>query len=146
MNDAHAIAPSRDWPLLGFRLLLAVLIAAHGWHRLLTHGSPEFGDWLATQGVPLPYVVARAVTWAEVLGSPCLALGLLVRPWALLFMLIYACGLVLVHMPDGWYVVGPGRNGMEYSVLLLGGLALVALRGHAPLRLPWRANGEAGGK
>lgn len=28
-------------------------------------------------------------------------------------------GIVLVHAPEGWFVVGLGRNGMEYSVLLI---------------------------
>ena len=28
-------------------------------------------------------------------------------------------GIVLVHAPSGWFVVGGGRNGMEYSVLLI---------------------------
>ena len=58
------------------------------------------------------------------------------RPFALLFMAIYAMGIVLVHAPEGWFVVGAGRNGMEYSVLLIGSLTLVALRIRTPL---WHA-------
>ena len=30
---------------------------------------------------------------------------------------ILALGLWMVHRPEGWFVVGGGRNGMEYSVL-----------------------------
>ena len=48
-------------------------------------------------------------------------------------MAIYAMGILLVHAPEGWFVVGAGRNGMEYSVLLIASLALVALRIRAPL-------------
>jgi len=40
---------------------------------------------------------------------------------------------VLVHYPDGWFVVGAGRNGMEYSMMLLAGLIAVAWA-HAPRR------------
>jgi putative oxidoreductase len=36
-------------------------------------------------------------------------------------------------MPHGWFVVGLGRNGMEYSVLLIVCLLAVAYA-HAPLR------------
>lgn len=133
MNDLPA---PPDRALLGFRLLLALLIGIHGWYRLLHGGSPVFGEWLQGQGIPLPYAVAWGVTLGEITGSVCLALGLWVRPFALLFIGIYAMGIVLVHAPDGWFVVGAGRNGMEYSVLLIGGLALVALRVRAPL---WRA-------
>lgn len=33
--------------------------------------------------------------------------------------------LGMVRLPSGWFLVGPGRNGMEYSVLLI--LCLLAL-------------------
>ncbi|HKJ16853.1 MAG TPA: hypothetical protein VJ984_05875 [Xanthomonadales bacterium] len=36
-----------------------------------------------------------------------------------MYAVIYAVGIVLVHAPEGWFVVGLGRNGMEYSVLLI---------------------------
>ena len=58
------------------------------------------------------------------------------RPFALLFIAIYTMGIVLIHAVEGWFVVGAGRNGMEYSLLLIGSLALVALRVREPL---WRA-------
>lgn len=28
-------------------------------------------------------------------------------------------GIVLVHYQEGWFVVGGGRNGMEYNFLLI---------------------------
>lgn len=134
--NTHAPSLPRDWILPGFRLLVALLIGLHGWYRLLDGGSPVFGEWLAGQGVPLPHAVAWGVTLGEIAGSACLALGLWVRPFALLFIGIYAMGIALVHAPEGWFVVGAGRNGMEYSVLLIGALALVALRAREPLWQP----------
>ena len=38
---------------------------------------------------------------------------------------VYESGLVF-HFPEGWFVVGAGRNGMEYSVLLIAVLAALA--------------------
>jgi putative oxidoreductase len=35
-------------------------------------------------------------------------------------------GILLVHRHDGWFVVGGGRNGVEYSVLLIAVLLLQA--------------------
>ena len=134
MNDMHATSLSRDWPLFGFRLLVALLIGVHGWYRLLENGSPVFGEWLAGQGIPLPYVVAWGITIGEIVGSACLAIGLCVRPFALLFMAIYTSGVLMIHAAEGWFVVGAGRNGMEYSLLLIGSLALVALRIREPIR------------
>ena len=42
-----------------------------------------------------------------------------VTPIALVFSAIYACGIWLVHASAGWFVVGLGRNGAEYSVLII---------------------------
>ena len=136
MNDTPPAVARPDCALLGFRLLVALLIGIHGWYRLHAGTSSGFGDWLATRGIPLAHAVAWGVTIGEIVGSACLAIGVCVRPFALLFMAIYAMGIVLVHAPEGWFVVGAGRNGMEYSVLLIGSLTLVALRIREPL---WRA-------
>ena len=136
MTDARTPPMSPDRALLGFRLLVALLIGIHGWYRLSVGTSPGFGDWLATHGIPFAHAIAWGVTISEIVGSACLAIGLCVRPFALLFMAIYLMGIVLVHAPEGWFVVGAGRNGMEYSVLLIGSLALVALRVREPL---WHA-------
>ena len=133
MNDTPPAVARPDCALLGFRLLVALLIGIHGWYRLHAGTSSGFGDWLATQGIPLAHAVAWGVTIGEIVGSACLAIGVCVRPFALLFMAIYAMGIVLVHAPEGWFVVGGGRNGMEYSVLLIGSLALVALRIREPV-------------
>ena len=68
---------------------------------------------------------AISTPWRRLLGAallcaaPLLAWGRWVTPIALVFSVIYACGLWLVHAPAGWFVVGLGRNGMEYSVLIL---------------------------
>ena len=38
----------------------------------------------------------------------------------------------MVHMPAGWFVVGLGRNGMEYSALLIVCLGLLACERSTP--------------
>ena len=116
---------------LALRLALAALVAAHGYYRLLTGGNSGFGQWLASQNVPFGIAVAWAVTLAEVIGSILLALGRLVFPITLLLSAIYVVGIVMVHAPNGWFVVGAGRNGVEYSVLLIVALLCVGLQ-HAP--------------
>ena len=76
MNDSRPSTMPPDCALLGFRLLVALLIGIHGWYRLSAGTSPLFGDWLATQGIPLAHAVAWGVTIGEIVGSACLALGL----------------------------------------------------------------------
>ena len=124
----------RERALLVLRLVIACLLAAHGWARLISGGVIPFGGWLDSIGfAPLGFAIAAAVTAYEIVGTILLALGRWVTWLCLGSCAIYATGLVLVHWPAGWFVVGLGRNGMEYSVLLIACLALLAYV-HAPAR------------
>jgi len=118
--------PDAGWLVL--RITLSGLIAAHGWARLLAGGVPPFGSFLESHGFPVGIAWAATVTGIEVLGSILLLLGRLVLPLSLLFAAIYAMGILLVHAKAGWFVVGLGRNGSEYSVLLIVCLLCVGLQ------------------
>lgn len=111
---------------LVLRIALAGLLAAHGWARLFAGGVQPFGGWLDSQGLPFGIAIAAGVTALEILGTPLLALGRWVTWLCLTYCVVYATGLVMVHLPAGWFVVGLGRNGMEYSVLLIVCLGLLA--------------------
>ena len=117
---------ARSW--LALRILLACLIAAHGWARLIGGGVVPFGGWLDSQGIPLGVVLAAAITAFEIVGTPLFAAGLFVFPLSLAYAAIYVAGAILVHLPAGWFVVGLGRNGAEYSALLIACLILVGLQ------------------
>jgi putative oxidoreductase len=123
--------------LVAWRCVLAGLIAAHGWYRLTTGGIPLFGAWLDSQGWPYGTAIAAAITLIEVIGTPLLAAGRFQFALCLIFAAIYSVGLVIVHLPFGWYVVGPGRNGMEYSVFLICSFLILAWQS-APRRGPVR--------
>jgi putative oxidoreductase len=125
-------AASRDHHLFVLlRTVLAGLIAAHGWARWAAQGVDPFGQWLNQQGIPAGWAVAWAVTALEIAGTPLLALGFGTVPLSLAFAAVYATGVALLHAKVGWFVVGLGRNGAEYSVLLITGLLLVAAH-HRP--------------
>ncbi len=49
------------------------------------------------------------------------------RPLCAWFAIQLLCGIVLVHFGEGWFVVGGGRNGYEYSVLLIACFVAVAI-------------------
>lgn len=115
-----------SWLLL--RCLLAGFIAAHGWARWVVGGVVPFGDWLTAQGIPGGFYVAAGITAVEILGTPLYALGIRVFPLSVLYSGIYLVGIFMVHLPAGWFVVGLGRNGAEYSVLLIVCLLLVGVQ------------------
>lgn len=120
-----------DLGWIALRLTLAGLIAAHGWARLVVGGVDPFGKWLDSLGFAFGAAIAWGVTAIEIAGTPLFAAGRLVAPLAVAYSAIYAVGIALVHAKAGWFVVGLGRNGMEYSVLLIVALLCVGAQ-HAP--------------
>ncbi len=112
--------------MLVLRVVVAVLLAIHGWFRFLTGGYLPFGQYLAETGWPMGGLIATAITAYEILGTPLLAWGRLVLPLCVGYVFILGMGVVMVHANSGWFVVGGGRNGMEYSVLLIACLLVLA--------------------
>lgn len=113
-------------PIVLLRATLAVLLGIHGYYRALSGGATLFGGYLRESGIPAGAALAWGITLFEMIGSILLLLGRWV-PWvASGHALILIGGIVLVHGHEGWFVVGGGRNGVEYSVLLLVSLAVVA--------------------
>jgi len=108
------------------RVAVAVLILIHGVYRLAAGLVAPFGIWLDSLGFPYGYGWAMAVTLYEIVG-PILIMA---RRWTSLAALGHAAiltlGMILVHFPAGWFVVGGGRNGMEYSVILIISLLAIA--------------------
>jgi len=101
------------------RSIIAIIIASHGWHRLISGGTDPFGDWLTSQGFPLGFILAWGITLFEVIGSPFLLMGKKLPYLCIIYIVIYLTGLFLVHLQHGWFVVGSGSNGIEYSTLLI---------------------------
>ena len=104
------------------RCITGVIIASHGWHRLLTGGYEPFGGWLTGEGFPFGLWIALGITLFEIIGSVFLVAGKKLPYICTTYILIYFTGLILVHLPHGWFVVGSGSNGIEYSVLLIASL------------------------
>jgi putative oxidoreductase len=113
------------------RCAVALTMVIHGIARTAAGGVMPFGGWLSELGFPAGVAVAATITAVEVLGGLTLASGRLVRPLCLWFLCEHAMGIALVHAPNGWFVVGLGRNGMEYSVVLVVGFLATAV-GHVP--------------
>ncbi|MET0756131.1 MAG: DoxX family protein [Pseudoxanthomonas sp.] len=117
MTVAHTHASRQA--LMAIRCGLAALLFIHGVARVWSGGVAPFGGFLEARGFPWGLGIAWGVTLYELIAAPVLAAGRWVTPVSLVFAAIYACGIWLVHAPAGWFVVGLGRNGMEYSVLII---------------------------
>lgn len=108
----------------------AILLIIHGVARASLGIVDDFGVGLNQWGFPAGFALAWALTIVEIVGGASLAAGYFVRPLTLWFGVQLAMGVYLIHARAGWFVVGAGRNGMEFSVLLI--LCLVVIAMSAP--------------
>jgi len=117
---------TKSTALLLLRLVLALLIFIHGAARIAYGSVDEFGGFLSASGFPLGFYVAWAITLFEIVGSVLLAVGYYAWIIAAVFIVELAAGIVLIHYKEGWFVVGHGRNGVEYSILLIAAFLTIA--------------------
>ncbi len=103
------------------RLGVAVILLSHSLPGMFDGGVNSFGNLFLNQigfapvGVPL----AWAIKISHVICAVLLVLNKYIKPVSLLTISILLMGIILVHWKDGWYVVGGGRNGVEYNVILI---------------------------
>lgn len=117
------------------RVAVASVFVVHGIARMANGTVGGFGQFLGSQGLPFGAAVAWTLTIVEVAGGAALALGFFVRPLCAWYAVEILTGIGLVHWSEGWFVVGAGRGGMEYSVLIVACLAAVFLADQAALRV-----------
>lgn len=101
------------------RVALGATMLIHGAARIYAGGVEPFGGFLTAEGLPFGFYVAWAITIFEIVGGIVFAAGYFISNLAVIFAAQLIVGVILVHSRDGWFVVGLGRNGMEYSVLLI---------------------------
>ncbi|MGB4770523.1 MAG: DoxX family protein [Chitinophagaceae bacterium] len=113
------------------RLTVAFILIMHSVPGMFNGGIETFGKlYLDAKGfAPLGIYIAWAIKLSHVVAALCLLINRYVRlaAWVTIFILI--SGIVMVHALEGWYVVGGGRNGVEFNILLIAVLLFVAYPG-----------------
>jgi putative oxidoreductase len=103
------------------RFALIVIMIMHGVTSFADMSVIDFGNALTdvfgfgVMGIPMAILV-KAI---HVLTIPALLLNKYLKPMALLNIIIFIMGIVLIHWKNGWYVVGGGTGGIEYNFLLI---------------------------
>jgi putative oxidoreductase len=113
------------YPLLILRIVMGIIFVTHGAARIYYWSIPDFAGFFANKGIPFGLFLAWLVTIGELLSGSLLAIGFKVRYCILFHAVVIMLGIFLVHIHLGWFVVGLGGGGVEYSLLILAVLAVL---------------------
>lgn len=113
--------------LLLLRLAVAVILLMHSVPGMFNNGIQEFGEGYLNQVgfAPFGVALAWAIKLSHVVNAVCLVLGKYVKLSSVPTLLVLIAGIVMIHFQEGWFVVGGGRNGMEFNFLLIVALLTV---------------------
>lgn len=103
------------------RVAVAIILIMHSVPGMFNNGINDFGNfYLNTVGFA-PYGVALAwlIKLSHLVAAILLLVDKCIKPVAIVTILILILGIIMVHFPEGWYVVGGGRNGVEFNFLLI---------------------------
>ena len=116
-------------PTLVLRIALAAVFFMHGIPSIFTGAVNNFGNqYLNTVGfAPIGLPLAWVIKLSHVACAILLILNRYIRPAAFVTIPILVAGIIMIHAAEGWFVVGAGRNGVEFNVLLISALVYLAI-------------------
>lgn len=103
------------------RIAVAVILLTHSIPGIFNNGINDFGNLYLNQigFAPVGLALAWAIKLSHIAAAVCLLLNRYIKPASIVTILILIMGIVMVHFKEGWYVVGAGRNGIEFNFLLI---------------------------
>ena len=109
------------------RFAIAIILLAHSIPGMFDNGINDFGDLYLNQigFAPLGIPIAWSIKLSHLIAAFCLIFEKYVKWACIVTILVLIAGIILVHFKEGWYVVGGGRNGVEFNFLLI--FALLAI-------------------
>ena len=124
-----------DWVLTIVRVVLGIVLFAHGAQKLLGwFGGPGFSATLRTfrDQLRIPVALACLAIAAEFFGGLGLIVGLLTRIAALGIAITMAVAMVMVHLRYGFFLNWFGNkqgHGFEYHLVVIALAVVVIVKG-----------------
>jgi putative oxidoreductase len=99
---------TRDVVLLIARVVLGVVLFAHGWQKLLIYGIAQVHQQFETLGIPLAIISSSFVTFVEFVGGALLIVGALTPVVCLLHLIVMIGAAGFVHISNGIFAADGG--------------------------------------
>lgn len=103
------------------RFAVAVIMMMHSVPSFVTMDVLDFGSgFLAPNGFgSLGIPLAILIKSIQLISIPALIFDKYLKLISALNIIILLSGIYMIHFNEGWYVVGAGRNGVEFNFLLI---------------------------
>jgi putative oxidoreductase len=103
------------------RLAVTIILLVHSVPGMLNNGINDFGNLFLNQigFAPFGVLLAWVIKLSHLAAAVCLLSEKYVKWASIVTILILITGIVLIHFKEGWFVVGGGRNGVEFNFLLI---------------------------
>lgn len=118
ISSGHAIAL--------MRVVTALIFVAHAAVRVVGSTIGQFAAFLEDKRFSYGVLIVWCITIYEIAGGLLMALGIFTRWLAIGFIVIIVAGIFIIHAANGWFVGEHGTGGMEYSILLITALIVIA--------------------
>jgi putative oxidoreductase len=112
------------------RVALGVILAAHGWMKLMDYGAWQ--GQVEKLGIPVPEIMAPLALAGELLGGLGLAFGLLTRVAAFGAFCVMAVAITTVHLKNGLFAQ---NGGFEFPLILAASAVFFLAAGPGPVSL-----------
>lgn len=103
------------------RVAVAIILLTHSVFGIFDNGINDFGNLYLNQigFAPFGVFLAWSIKLSHIVAAVLLLINKYINFAAIVTILVLLMGIILVHFQEGWFVVGGGRNGMEYNFLLI---------------------------
>ena len=103
------------------RSAVAIILLMHSVPGMFNNGINDFGSLYLNQigFAPLGVLLAWVIKISHVVSAFCLLFEKYIKWASVVTIIILLTGIILIHFEEGWFVVGGGRNGLEFNLLLI---------------------------
>jgi putative oxidoreductase len=103
------------------RISIAITLLSHSIPGMFDGGINDFGNFYLNKIGFAPFGVAIAwiIKLSHIVCAILLVANKYIRLACFTTIFVLIMGIIMVHFKEGWFVVGGGRNGIEYNFVLI---------------------------